>query len=155
MEDFSGLLLIIPEEANIALKSKDDHLPDDHAKLVKSYKADLILLLSPIIPDNHCSKKLLQLLTGDDKVFWDLLETIKTKRPMSIHGLYMKKFARDLHVKDDLLFLDNKLVVPATIAGTFSAMLHETHPGHFEMKSLWHILVAPPLPRDLPSREVL
>ena len=25
----------------------------------------------------------------------------------------MKNFAKDLHVKDDLLFLDNKLVVPA------------------------------------------
>ena len=29
-----------------------------------------------------------------------------------------------------------KLVVPATIRGTFSAMLHETHPGQFGMKFL-------------------
>ena len=55
---------------------------------------------------------------------------------MSIHGVYMKNFSKDLHVKDDLLFLDNKLVVPTTIRGTFSAMLHETHLGQLEMKFL-------------------
>ena len=129
LEDISGPLLIIPEEHNIPRKFKDDHLPDDHAKLLKSYKADLSLPLSPILPENHCSKKLLKVMTRDDKVIWDLIKTIKTKRPMGIHGSYMKSFAKDLHIKDDLLFLDNKLVVPATIRSTFSAMLHETHPG--------------------------
>ena len=54
-------------------------------------------------------------MTREDKVLWDLIETIKTKRPMGIHGAYMKFYAKNLHVKDDLLFLDNKLVVPATI----------------------------------------
>ena len=48
----------------------------------------------------------------------------------------MKNFAKDLHVKDDLLFLDNKLVVPATISGTYNTMLHEAHPGQFGMKCL-------------------
>ena len=55
---------------------------------------------------------------------------------MGIHGTYMKNYTKDLHVKDELLFLDNKLVVPATIRGTFNSMLHETHPGQFGMKSL-------------------
>ena len=55
---------------------------------------------------------------------------------MGTHGAYMKIYAKDLHVKDDLLFLDIKLVVPATIRGTFNSMLHETHPGPFGMKSL-------------------
>ena len=55
---------------------------------------------------------------------------------MGIHGPNMKIYAKDLHVKDDLLFLDNKLVVPATIRGSFNSMLHETHRGQFGMKSL-------------------
>ena len=54
-------------------------------------------------------------MTREDKVPWDLIETIKTNRPMGTHGTYTKNFAKDLHVKDDLLFLDNKLVVRATI----------------------------------------
>ena len=87
-------LLIIREEHNIALKFKDDHLPDNHAKLVKSYKVNLNLPSSPILPENHCSKKLLQLMTREDKVIWDLIETIKTKRPMGIRGSYMKNLQR-------------------------------------------------------------
>ena len=55
---------------------------------------------------------------------------------MGIHGAYMKIYAKDLHVKDDLVFLDNKLVNPATIRGASNSMLHETHPGQFGMKSL-------------------
>ena len=55
---------------------------------------------------------------------------------MGIHGFYMKNYAKDLHVKDELLFLDNKLVVPATFRGTFNSMLHQTHPGQFWIKSL-------------------
>ena len=115
-EEITGRLLIIPEEHNFALKFKDDHPPDDHANLLKGYKSDSKLLTSPILPENHCSKKL-QLITTEDKVIWDLIETMKTNRPMVIHGSYMKNFAKDLHVKDDLLFLDSKLVVPATIRG--------------------------------------
>ena len=131
MEQITGPSLIISEEHNIALKFKDDQLPDDHANLVKRYKSDSNLPTSPILHENHCSKKLLQLMTREDKVLWDLTETIKTNRPMGIHGTYMKNFAKDLHVKNGLPFLDNKLVVPATIRGTFNTMLHETHPGQF------------------------
>ena len=119
MEDITGILPISPEEHNIALKTKNDHLPDNHAKLVKSYKAELNLPTSPILPKNHCSKKLLQLMTREDKVIWDLIKTLKTKRPMGIHGSYLKNFSKDLLVKDDLLFLDNKLVVPAIISWIF------------------------------------
>ena len=136
MDKVNEPLLIIPEEHNIALKYRDDRLSPDHADLVKRYKADLNLPISPIRPENHCSKKLLQIKTREDKVLWDLIETIKINRPMGIHGAYMKNYAKDLHVKDELLFLDNKLVVPATIRRTFNSMLHETHPGQFGMKSL-------------------
>ena len=136
MEEITGSLLIIPEEHNIALKFKDDHLPHDHANLVRRYKSELKLPTSPILPKNHCSRKLLKLMIRENKVIWDLIETIKTNRPMGIHGVYMKNFAKDLHVEDDLVFLDNELVVPGTIRGTFNTMLHETHPGQFGMKSL-------------------
>ena len=136
MDKLTEPLLIIPEEHNIALKFRDDRLSTDHANLVRRYKSDLKLPQSPILPENHCSKKFLQILTREDKVLWGLIETIKTNRPMGIHGAYMKIFAKDLHAKDDLLFLDNKLVVPATIRGFFNSMLHETHSGQFEMKSV-------------------
>ena len=77
---------------------------------MESYKADLSLPLSPILPENHCSTKLLELMTRDDKKIWDLIETKKTKRPMGIHGSYMKNFANDLHGKDNLLILEDILV---------------------------------------------
>ena len=73
----------------------------------------------------------------------------KTNRPRDIHGAYMKIYAKDLHVKDDLLFLDNKLVVPATIRGTLNSMLHETHPGQFGMKSLAKCLWWPHIYREI------
>ena len=118
-------LLIIPEEHNIALKFRDDRLPLDHADLLKRYKADLNLPNSPIRPENYCLKKLLQIMTREDKVLWDLIETIKRNRPMGINGTYMKNYTKDLHVKDELLFLDNKLVVPATFRGTFNLSSRE------------------------------
>ena len=115
MDKVNEPLLIIPEEHIIARKFRDDRLSPDHADLVRRYNADLNLPNSPIRPENHCSKKLLQIMTRENKVLWDLIETIKTNRPMGIHGTYMKIYAKDLHKKDNLLFLDNKLVVPATI----------------------------------------
>ena len=68
MEENTGPILIIPEEHNIALKFKEDHLPYDHANLGKRYKSDLNLPTSPILTKNHCSKNLLQLMTREDKV---------------------------------------------------------------------------------------
>ena len=148
MDKVNEPLLIIPEEHNIALKLRDDRLQPDHADLVRRYKAALNLPISPIRPKNHCSKTLLQIMTREDKVLSDLIETKKRKRPMGIHGAYMKNYAKDLHVKDDLLFLDNKLVVPATIRGTFNSMLHETHLGQFGMKSLAEYLWWPHIYRE-------
>ena len=149
MNKFTEPLLIIPEEQNIALKFRDDRLSPDHASLVRRYKSDLNLPNSPIRPEKHCSKKLLQIMTREDKVLWDLIETIKTNRPMGILGAYKKIYAKVLHVKDDLLFLDNKLVVPATIRGNFNSMLHETHPAQFGMKSLAEYLWWPHIYREI------
>ena len=143
MEKVTEPLLIIPEDHNIALKFRDDRLSPDHADLLRRYKSDINLPNSPIRPENHCSKKLLQIMTREDKVLWDLIETINSNRPMG------KIYAKDLHVKDDLLFLDNKLVVPATIRGTFNSMLHETHAGQFGMKSLAEYLWWPHIYREI------
>ena len=88
-------------------------------------------------------------MTREDKVIWALIETIKTNRPMGIHGAYKKNFGKDLNVKDDLVFLDNKLVVSATISGTFNTMLHETNPGQFGMKSVAEYLWWPHIYREI------
>ena len=66
MDELTEPLLIIPEE-HIALKFRDDRLSTDHANLVKRYKSDLSLPHSPTRPENHCSKKLLQIMTREDK----------------------------------------------------------------------------------------
>ena len=63
-------------------------------------------------------------MTREDIVIWDLIDTIKSGWTMGIHRSYMKNYEKDLHVKDDQLFLDNKLVVPATIRETFTSMLY-------------------------------
>ena len=149
MDKVNEPLLIIPEEHNIALKFRDDRLPPAHTDLVRRYKVDLNLPISPILPDNHCSKKLLQIMTREDKVLWELIETIKRNRPMGIHGAYMKNYAEDLHVKDELVFLDNKLVAPATIRGTFNSMLHDTHPLQLGMKSLAQYFWWPHIYREI------
>ena len=60
----------VPEEHNIALKFKDDLINNDPFNLLKRYKANLSLPFSPIIPENHCCKNLLQIMTQDDKVLW-------------------------------------------------------------------------------------
>ena len=103
----------VPEEHNIALKFKEDLLNNDHFNLLKRYKANLSLLSSPFIPENHCSKKLLQIKTKDDKILGDLITTLKTGRPLEIHELYNKNCEKNLHTRYDLLFLDNKIVKPA------------------------------------------
>ena len=68
MEEITGSLLLIPEEHNFALIFKDNHFPDNYANLIKRYKLDLNIPTSPILPENHCSKKLLQLMTREDRV---------------------------------------------------------------------------------------
>ena len=68
---------------------------------------------------------------------------------MGIHENYMKNYAKDLHMKDDLLFLDKKLVVPATIRVIFSLLLHETHPGQIGLKFLAENIWWPHIYREI------
>ena len=53
----------VPEKHNIALKFKDDLINNDPFNLLKRYKANLSLPSSPIIPENHCGKNFLQIMT--------------------------------------------------------------------------------------------
>ena len=66
----------------------------------------------------------------------DVIMTLKTGCSLGIHGSYMKKYEKDQHTRDDLLFKDNKIVIPAAARGAFSSMLHESHPDQFGMKFL-------------------
>ena len=125
------------------MKFKDDLLNNDHFNLLNRYKANLILPSSPIVPENHCSKKLIQIMTKDNKFLWDLITTLMTGRPLEVNGFYMKRYEKDLHTRDDLLFLDNKIVTPAAARGAFSSILHESHPGQFGMKFLAELIWRP------------
>ena len=104
---FSDAFVIVPncsakrsvpvsEQQNIALKIKGNLLNNAHFNLLKRYKVNLSLPSSPIIPENHCSKKLLQKITKDDKISWDLIITLKPGRPLEIHGFYMKNYEKDI-----------------------------------------------------------
>ena len=129
--DWSAKRLVpVPEEHNIALKFKDDILNNDHFNLMKRYKANLSLPSTPIIPEKHCSKNLLQIITKDDKDLWDLITTLKRGRPLEIHGFYMKNYEKALPTRDDLFFLENKKVMSAAARGAFSSMLHESQVWH-------------------------
>ena len=139
----------VPEEHNIALKFKHNLLNNDHFNLLKLYKANLSLPTSPIIPENLCSKKLLQIMTKDVEVLWDLITTLKTGRPLEMHRFYMKNYEKDLHTRDDLLFLDNKKLIPPGGHVAFSSMLHESHPGQFGMKLLAAFIWWPHIYREI------
>ena len=59
--------------------------------------------------------------------------------PLEVHRFDMKNYEKDLYTRDDLLFLDNKTVIPAAGRGGFSSMLHKSHPGQF-VWSFWQNL---------------
>ena len=137
----------VPEEHNIALKYKDDLRNNDHFNLLKRYKANFSLPSSPLIAKNHCSKKLLQIMTKDDKFLWDLITTLKTGRPLEIHGFSMKNYEKDLPTRDDLLFLD-KIVIPAA-ARRIQFDDTRAHPGQFGMKFLAQFIWWPHIYREI------
>ena len=88
----SDRLVIVPEENNIVLNFKDDFLNNDRAALLKRYKENLSLPSSPLIPKVQRSRKLIQIMTKDDKMLWDLITTLimKAGRPLRIYGSFMK-----------------------------------------------------------------
>ena len=145
----SDLLVIVPEDHNIVLNFKDDFLNNDHAALLKRYREKLSLPSSPLIPEIQRSRKLLQIMTKDDKTLWDLITTLimKMGRPLGIYGSFMKSYENNVQARDELLFLDDNLLVPAAARKACSSRLDESHPGQFGMKflaeSIWwpHIYI--------------
>ena len=56
MDEITDPLFIKPKEDNVLIKFKDDHLLDDHVKLLKRYKSVFKLPNSTIFPEEHCEK---------------------------------------------------------------------------------------------------
>ena len=66
-------------------------------------------------------------MTDEDKILKDVKEAVEEGRPLDRFGAYLKNFQRDIHVKEELLFNDNKLIVTAALRSPFLSLLHETH----------------------------
>ena len=88
-------------------------------------------------------------MTDEDKNLNDVKKAVEEGRPLDRFGSYLKTFQRDIHVKEGLLFNDNKLIVPAALRSPFLSLLHETHPGQFGMKSLAENIWWPNLCREI------
>ena len=67
-------------------------------------------------------------MTDEDKTLEDAKKAVEEGRPLDRFGAYLKTFQRDIHVKEGLLFNDNKLMVSAALILPFWSLLHGTHP---------------------------
>ena len=88
-------------------------------------------------------------MTDEDKILKNVKKAVEEGRPLDRFGAYLKTFQRDIHVKEGLLFNDNKLIVPAALRSPFLSLLHETHPGQFGMKPLAENIWWPHLYREI------
>ena len=128
---------------------KNDTMSDLHKKLLDKYKGDLKLPDTPLSLTDHCSNKLIKLMTDEDKILKEVKKAVEEGRPLDKFGAYLKNFQRDIHVKEGLLIKDKKLIVPAALRSPFLSLLHETHPGQFGMKSLPENIWWPHLYREI------
>ena len=90
-----------------------DTMSDLHKKLLGKHKVDLKLPDTPLSLTDYCSNKLIKLMTDEDKILKEVKKAVEEGRPMDKFGAYLSNFQRDIHVKEGLLFNDNKLIVPA------------------------------------------
>ena len=118
-------------------------------KVLATYTGDLKLPTIPLAFTEHCSNKLIKLMTDDDKMPKDVKKALEEGRPLYIFGAYLKTFQRDIHVKEGLLFNDKKLKVPAALRSPFMSLLHETHPKQLGMKTLAENIWWPHLFREI------
>ena len=100
-------------------------MSDLHKKLLAKYKGDLRLPDNPLWLTHHCSNKRIKLMTDEDKILKEVKKAVHEGRPLDKFGAYLKNFQRDIHVKEGLLFNDNKLIVPAALSSPFLSLLHE------------------------------
>ena len=124
-------------------------MSDLHKKLLAKYKGDLRFPDNPLSLTDHCSNKLIKLMTDEDKIIKEVKKAVQEGRPLDKFGAFLKNFQRDIHVKEGLLFNDNKLIVPAALRSPFLSLLHETHPGQFGMKALAENIWWPHLHREI------
>ena len=124
-------------------------MSDLHKKLLAKYTGDLRLPDNPLSLSDHCSNKLIKLMTDEDKILKEVKKAVQEGKPLDKFGAYLKNFQRDIHVKEGLLFNDNKLIVPAALRSPFLSFLHETHPGQFGMKALAENIWWPHLYREI------
>ena len=137
------------KKKGIFLNFNNDIMSDIHKKLLAKYKGDLRLPDNPLSLSDHCSNKLIKLMTDEDKILKEVKKAVHEGKPLDKFGAYLKNFQRDIHVKEGLLFNDNKLIVPAALRSPFLSLLHETHPGQFGMKALAENIWWPHLYREI------
>ena len=94
-------------------------------------------------------KQINQINDRRGKILKDVKKAVEDGRPLDRFGTYLKAFQRNIHVKEGLLFIDNKLIVPAALRSPFMSLLHKTHPGQFGMKSLVENIWWPHLYREI------
>ena len=94
-------------------------MSDIHKKLLAKYKGDLKLPDTPLSLTEHCSNKLIRLMTDEDKILKDVKKALEESRPMDRFGANLKNFQRGIHVKKGLLFNDNKMITPAALRSRF------------------------------------
>ena len=127
----------------------NDMMSDIYKKLLAKYKVDLKLPDSALPLTDHCSNKLMKLMTDEDKIFKEVKKAVEEGRPLDRFGAYLKNFQRDIHVKEGLFFNDDKLIVPAALRSPFLSLLQETHKGQFGMKTLAENIWWPHLYREI------
>ena len=137
------------EIEGISLNINNDIMSDIRKKLLTKYKGDLKLPDIPLSLTENCSNKQIRLITDEDTILKDVKKAVEEGRPLDRFGAYLKNFQRDIHVKKELLFNDNKLIVPAAPRSPFLSLLHETHPGQLGLKSLAENIWWPQLYREI------
>ena len=58
-------------------------------------------------------------MTDEDKTLKDVKKAVEEGRPLDRFGAYLTTFQRDIHVKEGVLFNDNKLMVSAALISPF------------------------------------
>ena len=149
MSDKTSKISLRAESQGITLNFDNDIISEIDKKILAKYIGELKLPSTPLVLTEHCSKKLLKLMTNEEKILKDVKKAVEDGRPLDRFGAYLKTFQRDIHVKEGLLIIDNKLLVPAALRSPFMSLLHETHPGQFGMKSLAENIWWPHLYREI------
>ena len=77
-------------------------MSDLHKKLLAKYKGDLRLPENPLSLSDHCSNKLIKLMTDEYKILIlkEVKKAVQEGKPLDKFGAYLKNFQRDIHKKD-------------------------------------------------------